>query len=92
MNSTSAESGVELLAKIAPPASITVASLSGIQVNEIILWATLIYTVLMIIHKIISMFHDISLWFSYRNDYKVDDHDHAHDEKLDLDVNLKRNK
>ena len=90
MNSASAESGVELLAKIAPPASITVASLSGIQVNEIIVWATLIYTVLMIIHKMISMFHDISLWFSYRNDYKVDNH--AHDEELDLDVNLKRNK
>jgi len=56
---TTAETGVAMAAKAAPPASISIATLAGVQVSELVLWATLIYTVLMIGHKIIAIWRDI---------------------------------
>ncbi len=56
---TTAETGVTLIAKAAPPASVSLATLAGVQVSELVLWATLIYTTLMIVHKIISMYKDL---------------------------------
>lgn len=35
-----------------PPATVSLATVLGIQVSELVLWATLIYTVLMIGHKV----------------------------------------
>jgi hypothetical protein len=46
------DTGVALIAKAAPPATVSIASLAGVQVSEILIWATLIYTVLMIGHKV----------------------------------------
>lgn len=46
-------------AKIAPPASVSLASLFGFQVSELLLWATLIYTLLMIVHKVYRIYVDI---------------------------------
>ena len=43
-----AETGIAIAAKAAPPATVSLATLAGFQVSEILLWATLIYTVLMI--------------------------------------------
>jgi hypothetical protein len=48
-----------LTAKAAPPVSVSLASVAGIQVSEILLWATLVYTVLMIGHKLYSIYKDI---------------------------------
>ena len=48
-----------MIAKAAPPASISLATLAGVQVSELVLWATLIYTVLMIGHKLIAIWRDI---------------------------------
>lgn len=56
---TTAETGVTILAKAAPPASVSIATLAGYQVSELVLWATLIYTTLMIVHKIINMYKDL---------------------------------
>lgn len=56
---SSAETGVTLIAKAAPPASVSLATLAGFQVSELVLWATLIYTVLMIGHKIIAIYKDL---------------------------------
>jgi hypothetical protein len=56
---TTAETGVTMIAKAAPPASISLATLAGVQVSELVLWATLIYTVLMIGHKLIAIWRDI---------------------------------
>ena len=56
---TTAETGVTLVAKAAPPASVSLATLAGYQVSELVLWATLIYTTLMIVHKILSMYKDL---------------------------------
>jgi hypothetical protein len=53
---STAETGVTLLAKAAPPASVSLATLAGFQVSELVLWATLIYTMLLIGHKLIAIY------------------------------------
>lgn len=53
------ESGVAIAAKAAPPVSVSIATVAGYQVSEILLWATLIYTVLMIGHKIWRIYQDV---------------------------------
>lgn len=55
-----AETGAALVAKAAPPVSVSIASIAGIQVSEILLWATLIYTILMIGHKLYSIYKDVT--------------------------------
>lgn len=56
---STAETGAAIAAKAAPPATVSIATLAGIQVSEILLWATLIYTVLMIGHKMWQIYKDI---------------------------------
>ena len=63
MNDTATESTALLVAKLAPPASVTVASVVGLPVSELVLWATLIYTVLMISHKIMVMCKEARTWW-----------------------------
>lgn len=53
------ESGMAIAAKAAPPVSVSLASVAGYQVSEILLWATLIYTVLMIGHKLFAIYKDV---------------------------------
>ena len=55
-----AETGAALIAKAAPPAGVSIATIVGIQVSEILLWATLIYTVLMIGHKLYQIYKDVT--------------------------------
>lgn len=57
---TTAETSAAIIAKAAPPATVSIASLAGYQVSEILLWATLIYTVLMIAHKIWQIYKDLT--------------------------------
>lgn len=52
------ETAAGITAKLAPPTTVSIASVAGYQVSELLLWATLIYTVLMIAHKLYSMVHD----------------------------------
>jgi hypothetical protein len=54
-----AETGAAIIAKAAPPAGVSLATVAGIQVNEILLWATLVYTVLMIGHKLYQIYKEI---------------------------------
>jgi hypothetical protein len=54
-----AETGAALVAKAAPPVSVSIASVAGYQISEVLLWATLIYTVLMIAHKIYTIYKDV---------------------------------
>lgn len=56
---STAETGITLVAKAAPPASVSLATLAGVQVSELVLWATLIYTVLMIGHKLIAIYKEL---------------------------------
>lgn len=57
---SAAESGSVMAAKAMPPISVSIATIYGIQVSEILLWATLIYTLLMIGHKVIAIWKDVS--------------------------------
>lgn len=53
------ETGVALATKAAPPVTVSLATVAGYQVSELVLWATLIYTTLLIGHKIVQIYKDI---------------------------------
>jgi hypothetical protein len=53
------ESAAAIAAKLSPPASISLATVAGIQVSDLVLWATLVYTTLLIGHKIFLIVKDI---------------------------------
>jgi hypothetical protein len=59
MTQHSTESGITIATKAAPPVSVSIASIAGYQVSEILLWATLVYTVLMIGHKLFQIYKDV---------------------------------
>lgn len=61
MNTTHAtlETGSAVAAKTAPPITVSLATLAGYNVSELLVWATLIYTVLMISHKLYSIVQDV---------------------------------
>ena len=56
---TSAESAGAMVAKAAPPASVSIATVVGVPVSELVLWATLVYTVLMICHKTLVIWREL---------------------------------
>jgi hypothetical protein len=53
------ESGAAIAAKLSPPAGVSLATVFGVQVSEILVLATLIYTVLLIGHKIFLIYKDV---------------------------------
>jgi hypothetical protein len=57
-HSLTTDTGIAMITKTAPPVTVSLATVAGYQVSELVLWATLIYTVLMIIHKLTSMYKD----------------------------------
>jgi len=59
MTQHSTETGITIATKAAPPVSVSIASIAGYQISEILLWATLVYTVLMIGHKLYQIYLDI---------------------------------
>lgn len=44
--------------KLSPPATVATASVAGMPISELVLWATLVYTVLMICHKAIVIYRE----------------------------------
>lgn len=54
------ETGIALVTKAAPPVTVSLATVAGYQVSELVLWATLIYTTLMIGHKLVQIYKDIT--------------------------------
>ena len=60
MTNSQADSIATIAAKAAPPVTVSLATIKGYQVSEILLWATLIYTLLMIGHKIFAIWKDVS--------------------------------
>lgn len=63
MNNTATESTALLVAKLAPPASVTVASVAGWEPSQILIWATIFYTLLMIAHKLMVMCKEARSWW-----------------------------
>lgn len=53
------ETSAVIAAKVAPPTSVSLASLAGYQVSELVMLVTLIYTILMIAHKLYTIYHDV---------------------------------
>lgn len=60
MSQHTSETGATLITKAAPPVSVSLATFAGIQVSEILLWATLVYTVLLIGHKLYQIYKDVT--------------------------------
>ena len=54
------ETGIALVTKAAPPVTVSLATVAGYQVSELVLWATLIYTALLIGHKVFQIYKDIA--------------------------------
>jgi len=52
------ESAGTIAAKAAPPVSVSIASVAGYQISEILLWATLVYTLIMIGHKLYQIYKE----------------------------------
>jgi hypothetical protein len=48
-----------VVAKAAPPVTVSLATILGVQVSELVLWATLIYTVLLIVRTGYRLYRDI---------------------------------
>ncbi len=48
-----------MIVKSAAPITVSLATVAGYQVSEILLWCTLIYTILMIGHKLYSIYKDL---------------------------------
>ncbi len=59
MDNSHAESIATIAAKAAPPITVSLATIGGVQVSEILLWATLIYTLMMIGHKAFAIWKDV---------------------------------
>lgn len=57
---SSAENSSVIVAKIVPPATVSLASIAGYQVSDLVLWVTLIYTLLLCGHKAWQILRDIS--------------------------------
>jgi hypothetical protein len=53
------ETATAIVAKVAPPVGVSLATVAGYQVGELVLWATLIYTVLMICHKCYQIYKEV---------------------------------
>ncbi len=57
---TTTETAAGMAAKASAPITVSLATVAGYQVSEILLWCTLIYTVLMIGHKLYSIYKDVT--------------------------------
>jgi hypothetical protein len=55
------ETTATIVAKTALPFGVTMSSIAGYPVHEVVAWATLIYTTLLICHKVWVMYKDIVL-------------------------------
>lgn len=58
-HNTAAEGGAAIAAKLAPPASVSFATFMGVQVSEILMWVTLVYTVVMLGHKLYQIYQEV---------------------------------
>jgi hypothetical protein len=52
------ETAAAVASKAALPVGVSLATFMGYQVSDILMWMTLIYTILLIIHKVYLMYKD----------------------------------
>jgi hypothetical protein len=61
MNQQTTETGATMIAKAAPPVTVTTAMLAGVPVDDLIKWCTLAYVTLMLLHYVWKV-----SWGAYR--------------------------
>jgi len=49
-----------MIVKGGPSVGVSLATIAGYSVSDLILWATLVYTILMIAHKLFAIWKDVS--------------------------------
>ena len=59
MTSDHSDTLAAAVAKAAPPVTVSLATFMGMQVSELVLWATLIYTILLIMRTLYRFYRDI---------------------------------
>jgi len=59
MTDHTTETGAAMITKATPPLTVSLATVCGYQVSELVLWATLIYTVLLIGQKLFQIFKEL---------------------------------
>jgi hypothetical protein len=52
------DTAAAIVAKSVPPVTVSLATLFGVQVSELVLWSTLIYTVLLIMRTAYRLYRD----------------------------------
>jgi hypothetical protein len=52
------ETTAAVVAKASLPVGVSIATIFGFPVSDVLVWCTLIYTMLMIIHKVYLMYKD----------------------------------
>ena len=60
LTNTTTETAAGMMAKASAPVTVSLATVAGYQVSELLLWCTLIYTVLMTAHKLYSIYKDVT--------------------------------
>jgi hypothetical protein len=55
-----AETGGAIAAKTAAPVTVSLATVAGYPVSDLVLFATLIYTVLLVGHKLYAIYQDVT--------------------------------
>lgn len=55
---TEHETTAAIAAKSALPVTVSLATVMGYQVSDLLMWMTLIYTILLIVHKVYLMYKD----------------------------------
>ena len=59
MSQQVAESSTAIAVKMAPPTTVSIATLAGYPVSDLLLWATLIYTLLLIAQKMYQIYKEV---------------------------------
>ena len=55
----SKETVVAIAVKATPPVTVSIASIFGYPVSDVLIWATLIYTLLLIVQKIYQIYKEV---------------------------------
>lgn len=54
------ETGAAIATKLAPPVTISLASINGYPVSDVVLWITLVYTALLLGHKVWQVWKEVT--------------------------------
>jgi hypothetical protein len=58
MKDQSLETVTTIAAKLAPPASVSIANIAGYPVSDILIWLTLAYTAVLFGHKLVQIWRE----------------------------------